>query len=103
MMRVTQVVEDTVDPVGRGHSPDYRDSSNVVEDERVVVAPHVAVRDGKLVLGNYDDDLPSDQEDTYVRSQGIGEVRGNYEDRSPRVMTHVVTRRRFVILKCTRN
>ncbi|CAE7554494.1 COL21A1, partial [Symbiodinium microadriaticum] len=73
MMRVTQVVEDTVDPVGRGHSPDYRDSSNVVEDERVVVAPHVAVRDGKLVLGNYDDDLPSDQEDTYVRSQGIGE------------------------------
>ena len=34
--------------------------------ERVVVAPRVAVRDGKLVLEHYDDDLPSDQEDIYV-------------------------------------
>ncbi|CAE7646124.1 unnamed protein product, partial [Symbiodinium sp. KB8] len=72
-------------PKGRGHSPDYRDSSNGVEDERVVLAPRVAVRDGKLVLEHYDDDLPSDQEDACVLSQGIGEARGDHGDRSPRV------------------
>ncbi|OLP79514.1 hypothetical protein AK812_SmicGene40188 [Symbiodinium microadriaticum] len=68
------------DPDGRGHSPDYRDSPNVVEEvrfsnwapgddvsERVVVAPRVAVRDGKLVLEHYDDDLPSDHEDSSPR------------------------------------
>ena len=54
-------------PKGRGHSPDYRDSSNDVEDERVVLAPCVAVRDGKLVLEHYDDDLPSDYEESSPR------------------------------------
>ncbi|CAE7452351.1 unnamed protein product, partial [Symbiodinium microadriaticum] len=54
-------------PKGRGHSPDYRDSSNDVEDERVVLAPRVAVRDGKLVLEHYDDDLPSDYEESSPR------------------------------------
>ena len=86
------------DPDGRGHSPDYRDSPNVVEEvrfsnwapgddvsERVVVAPRVAVRDGKLVLEHYDDDLPSDQEDIDVRIQGIKKTRGDHEDRSPRM------------------
>ena len=61
------------DPDGRGPSPNYnyRDSPNVGEEvrfsnwasgddvsERVVVAPRVAVRDGKFVLEHYDDDLP---------------------------------------------
>ena len=72
-------------PKGRGHSPDYRDSSNDVEDEKVVLAPRVAVHDGKLVLEHYDDDLLSDQEDTCVRSQGIREARGDRGNRSPRV------------------
>ena len=72
-------------PKGRGRSPDYRDSSNGIEDEEVVLAPRVAVRDGKLVLEQYDDDLPSDQEDICVRSQGIGEARGDRGNRSPRV------------------
>ena len=54
-------------PKGRGHSPDYRDSSNEVEVERVVLAPCGAVRDGKLVLERYDDDLPSDCEESSPR------------------------------------
>ena len=54
-------------PKGRGHSPDYRDSSNDVEDERIVLAPRVAVRDGKLVLEHYDDDLPGDYEESSPR------------------------------------
>ena len=70
-MRVTPVVESQLL---------YRDSPNVVEEvrfsnwapgddvsERVVVAPRVAVRDGKLVLEHYDDDLPSDHEDSSPR------------------------------------
>ncbi|CAE7419025.1 unnamed protein product, partial [Symbiodinium microadriaticum] len=65
--------------------PDYRDSSNDGEEEKVVLAPRVAVRDGKLVLEHYDDDLPSDEEDICVQSQGIGEARGDRETRSPRV------------------
>ena len=72
-------------PKGRGRSPDYRDSSNDVEDERVVLAPRVAVRDGKLVLEHYDDDLPSDEEDICVQSQGFVEARGDHGIRSPRV------------------
>ncbi|CAE7558242.1 GIP, partial [Symbiodinium sp. KB8] len=72
-------------PKGRGRSPDYRDSSNGIEDEEVVLSPRVAVRDGKLVLEQYDDDLPSDQEDICIRSQGIGEARGDRGNRSPRV------------------
>ena len=56
-----------------------------MEDERVVLAPRVAVRNGKLVLEHYDDDLPSDEEDFCVQSQGIGEARGDHGTRSPRV------------------
>ncbi|CAE7894713.1 unnamed protein product, partial [Symbiodinium necroappetens] len=73
------------DPKGRRRSPDCRDSSNDGEEERVVLAPRVAVRDGKLVLEHYDDDLPSDEEDICVQSQGIGEAQGDREIRSPRV------------------
>ena len=54
-------------PEGRGHSPDYRDSSNGVKDEGLVRAPWVAVHDGKLVWKRYDDDLPSDYEESSPR------------------------------------
>ena len=59
--------DDVGGPKGRGHSPDYRDSSNDVEVGRVVLAPCGAVRDGKLVLEHYDDDLPSDYEESSPR------------------------------------
>ena len=83
-------------PKGRGHSPDYRDSSNDVEDERVVLAPRVAVRDGKLVLEHYDDDLPSDYEESSPRIAALSTIQIMNQ-------TKMVTRRRLVILKYMRN
>ena len=51
-------------PKGRGHSPDHGDSSNGVEDNRAVCAPWAAVWDGNLVVERYEDELPSDHEES---------------------------------------
>ena len=59
--------DDVGDSSGRGHSPDYRDSSNDVEVGRVVLAPWTAVCDGKLVMERYEDELPSDHEESSPR------------------------------------
>ena len=101
------------DPHGRGYSPDYRDSPNVVEEvrfsnwapgddvsERVVVAPRVAVRDGKLVLEHYDDDLPSDHEDSSPR---MAVLENTIQIMNPMKIIYMETRTRSVILKYMRN
>ena len=54
-------------PKGRGHSPDHDDSSNGVEDNRAVRAPWAAVWNGNLVTERYEDELPSDYEESSPR------------------------------------
>ena len=54
-------------PKGRGHSPNHGDSSNGVEDNRAVRAPWTAVWNGNLVVERYEDELPSDHEESSPR------------------------------------
>ena len=54
-------------PKGRGHSPDHGDLSSGVENSRAVCAPWAAVWNGNLVTERYEDELPSDYEESSPR------------------------------------